>query len=77
MDFQDNAISIVDVSKAICTTNWQSLVDAIEIVIVGRWNVQEFLKVLSVYLVLNQLFKCLSLLVVAINYLFSISAGSL
>lgn len=53
LDLEHYAIAIIHVSKAICTSYGQCLVDPIEVVIVGRWDVQESLKVLCVNLVLN------------------------
>ena len=65
LDFQDNTVAIVDVSKAICTANWETFVDSIKVVVVGWRDVQEALEVLCVDLVLNKLLEglnCLALL---------------
>lgn len=39
LDFQNDTVSIIDVGKAICTANWQSLIYSIKVIIVCRWDI--------------------------------------
>lgn len=58
LDFQYDTVAIVDIGEAVSAADWKALVDASEIAVVGRGNVQKALQVLCVDLVLNLLSWC-------------------